>query len=338
MTFRSNSLLLILAAATLSGLGCGRGTTPPQDSAPIPAPSTIRADGSSTVFPITEAAAEEFGSVRRDVRMTVGISGTGGGFKRFCAGETDIQDASRPIKPAEAELCASAGVEFIEIPIAYDGLSVVVNPKNTWVDHLTVAELKRIWEPGSTVTAWNDVRPGWPARPIRLFGPGTDSGTFDYFTESITGTARASRSDFQASEDDNTLVTGVAGELDGLGYFGFAYYSENAERLRLVPIDGGNGPVLPAPETIKNGTYTPLSRPLLIYARKSDRPELAEFMRFFLANAPMLATEVGFVPLSPELYAEASRRHAEVVTGSAYLAHGGGGHPSLDAVFLAGLP
>jgi phosphate transport system substrate-binding protein len=278
----------------------------------------VRVDGSSTVFPITEAVAEEFAKVRKDVRVTVGISGTGGGFKRFAAGELDVADASRPIKQKEIDACLAGGVAFIELPVAYDGLSIVVNPKNTWVDHLTVAELKRIWEPGSQVTKWSDVRAGWPDRAIKLYGPGADSGTFDYFTEAIVGTARASRSDYQASEDDNTLVMGVAGDQDGLGYFGFAYFEENAERLELVPVDGGSGPVLPSIETIKTGTYAPLSRPLFIYVRKSARPEVKEFVQFYLDNAPELAGEVGYVPLSPGISKSVAARFAAQRTGSEY--------------------
>ncbi len=295
----------------------------------------IRVDGSSTVFPITEAVAEEFGAVRRDVRVTVGISGTGGGFKRFCAGETDIQDASRPVKAKEADGCLQGGVAFIELPVAYDGLSVVVNPKNTWVDHLTVAELKSIWEPGSRVKNWSDVRAGWPERPIKLFGPGTDSGTFDYFTEAIVGTARASRSDFQASEDDNTLVTGVAGDQDGLGYFGFAYYEENASRLKLVPVDGGKGPVAPSMKTIKDGTYSPLSRPLFVYVRKSNRPEIREFVNFYLDKAPELVAEVGYVPLSDDLYAAAKNRYNSQRIGSVYLGSRTQASHSLEQLFVS---
>ena len=300
----ARSLLLTLGSLLLAGSAL--------------AESQIRIDGSSTVFPITEAVAEEFAKVRADVRVTVGISGTGGGMKRFGAGELDIADASRPIKQKEIDSCVAGGIGFIELPVAYDGLSVVVNPKNTWVDHLTVAELKKIWEPGSKVKKWSDVRAGFPDREIKLYGPGTDSGTFDYFTEEVVGTARASRSDYQASEDDNTLVMGVAGDQDALGYFGFAYFEENKDRLKLVPVDGGSGPVTPSLETIKTGTYAPLSRPLFIYVRKTSRPEVKEFVKFYLDNAAELAAEVGYVPLSPAIYKAAAARFGAQKLGSEY--------------------
>ena len=306
MTFRSLTLRNALALAAVLVAGAAVAQT------------QIRVDGSSTVFPITEAVAEEFAKVRKDVRVTVGISGTGGGMKRFGAGEIDIVDASRPIKQKEIDAALAGGVAFIELPVAYDGLSIVVNPKNDWVDHLTVAELKKIWEPASKVKNWSDVRAGWPAREIKLYGPGADSGTFDYFTEAINGKAQASRSDYQASEDDNTLVMGVAGDKDALGYFGFAYYEENAERLKLVAVDGGTGPVLPSTESIKTGKYVPLSRPLFIYVRKSNRPEIKEFVKFYLDNAAELAAEVGYVALSPELYKAAHARFAGNRIGSEY--------------------
>ncbi len=277
----------------------------------------IRIDGSSTVYLITEAVAEEFRAVKPALNVTVGISGTGGGFKKFCVGETDIQDASRGIKPKEMEAALAGGVQYIELPVAYDGLSVVVNPKNTWADHLTVEELKRIWMPGSTVRTWKDVRASFPDKPIKLYGAGSDSGTFDYFTEAIVGTARASRSDYMASEDDNMLVQGVAGDEGALGYFGFAYYEENAERLKLLAIDNGKGPTKPTVETIKTGTYAPLSRPLFIYVRKTNRPEVKEFVNFYLDKAAELSADVGYVPLTPELYAASKKRFAGSVYGSA---------------------
>ncbi|MBI4231066.1 MAG: PstS family phosphate ABC transporter substrate-binding protein [Planctomycetes bacterium] len=281
---------------------------------------TIRVDGSSTVFPITEAVAEEFGAVARGVRVTVGISGTGGGFKRFCVGETDINDASRPIQSKEASTAQERGITFIELPVAFDGLSVVVNPSNSFVDHLTVAELRAIWEPSSTVRTWRDVRPAWPDREIKLYGPGTDSGTFDYFTEVICGRAQASRADYTASEDDNTLVQGVAGDADALGYFGYAYYVANREQLKVVPIDGGNGPVTPSEETIRTGTYAPLSRPIFIYVsgEASRRPEVAGFVEFYLEHVGELATEVGYIALPETVYALARARFADRVTGTVY--------------------
>lgn len=268
---------------------------------------TVRIDGSSTVFPISEAVAEEF-TKNRDyarVRVTVGVSGTGGGFKKFCVGETDINDASRPIKPKEIDKAKKNNIRYLELPVAYDGLSVVINKANTWVDHLTTDELKKIWEPGSSVKTWADVREGWPSKPIKLYGPGTDSGTFDYFTETINGKSQASRADFTKSEDDNMLVKGVAGDKYALGYFGFAYYVENKEILKAVPIKEGNkAPVLPTMETINKGTYSPLSRPIFIYVNvdAAKRPEVKEFIRFYIKNAGALSKEVGYIPLPDSMY------------------------------------
>lgn len=267
---------------------------------------TIRVDGSSTVFPITEAVAEEFGKVHRRARVTVGVSGTGGGFKKFCAGEIDINDASRPIKSSEIKLAKKNGIEYFELPVAYDGISVVINPKNTWVDHLTVGELKMIWEPGSQVKTWKDIRADWPDRKIRLYGPGTDSGTFDYFTEAVNGKSHASRSDYTKSEDDNVLVQGISGDRDSLGYFGFAYYSENKDKLKLVPVKNKTTPVAPSLKTINDGSYSPLSRPIFIYVREKSvmRPEVAAFVEFYLKNADQLSQEVGYVPLPKSQYDE----------------------------------
>lgn len=228
---------------------------------------TVSLDGSSTVFPISEAVAEEFGSVQPRVRVTVGVSGTGGGFKKFLAGETDINNASRPIKAKELNMAREKGIEFLELPIAYDGLSIVVNKSNNWVNHLSIAELNKIWQAGSTVKTWKDVRASWPNITIKLYGPGTDSGTFDYFTETVNGKLGASRPDYTSSEDDNALVQGVSGDTGSLGYFGFAYYEANKSRLKLVPIDGGNGPILPSAKSINDGSYAPLSRPVFIYVR-----------------------------------------------------------------------
>jgi phosphate transport system substrate-binding protein len=271
---------------------------------------TVRVDGSSTVYPVTEAVAEDFGIENPGVRVTVGISGTGGGFKKFCGRETDISDASRPIKPGERERCAENGIEPIEIRVAYDGLAVVVNPENAFADCLTVDELKRIWEPGSQITRWSQVRDGWPDEEIVLYGPGTDSGTFDYFTEAIVGAEDASRPDFTASEDDNVLVQGVSGDRYALGYFGYAYYAENVDKVKLVAIDAGNGCVAPSPETVQSGEYTPLSRPLYIYVNKAAlaRPEVLAFLRYYLTHAAELIPQVGYVPLSPEEYEAALQR------------------------------
>ncbi|MFT4579568.1 MAG: phosphate transport system substrate-binding protein [Nitrospinales bacterium] len=278
----------------------------------------VRIDGSSTVFPITEAVAEEFQKKNRKVRVTVGISGTGGGFKKFTAGQTDINDASRPIKDSERKKAKDNGVGFIELPVAYDGLSVVINPNNDFVDYLTVTELRKIWQPGSTVKYWRDVRPEWPKRPLNLYGPGSDSGTFDYFTKTINGKSQASRPDFTASEDDNVLVMGVAGDENALGYFGYAYYRENKAKLKVVPIDGGTGPITPSEKTINDGSYKPLSRPIYIYISKpgSQRPEVKEFVRFYLANASELVKEVGYISLPDKSYQLATDRFEKWLKGS----------------------
>ncbi|HTG17185.1 MAG TPA: PstS family phosphate ABC transporter substrate-binding protein [Blastocatellia bacterium] len=267
----------------------------------------VQVDGSSTVFPITEAMAEEFQKAKKGkVKVTVGIAGTGGGFKKFCRGETDISDASRPILKQEMEACKGAGIEYFELPIAYDALTVIVNPKNDWVKALTVPDLKKMWEPSaqSKVTNWNQVRSEWPNAPLKLFGPGADSGTFDYFTEAIVGKAKSSRGDFTASEDDNVLVQGIANDRNALGYFGFSYYVENQNKLKAVPIDAGKGPVTPSAKTVEDGTYQPLSRPIFIYVSKKsmDKPEVREFVEFYLKNAPTLVKQVKYVPLPQSVY------------------------------------
>ena len=273
------------------------------------AQAAIKIDGSSTVFPISEALAEEFQiSKRGKVRVTVGIAGTGGGFKKFCRGETDISNASRPISAEEMENCRKAGIKYMELPIAFDALTVVVNPANTWVKSLTVAELRKMWEPAAQgrITNWKQINASFPDQKLMLFGPGADSGTFDYFTEAINGKAKASRGDFTASEDDNTLVQGVENNKNALGYFGFAYYAAHREKLRAVPIDGGKGkgPVSPSLETVIDGTYTPLSRPLFIYVRESSagRPEVKEFIEFAMKEGAGLVKEVGYVPLPASAY------------------------------------
>jgi phosphate transport system substrate-binding protein len=265
----------------------------------------VQIDGSSTVYPITEAVAEDFmAETGGRVHVTVGVSGTGGGFKRFCAGETDISNASRPIKAEEREACERVGVEYEELPIAYDGIAVVVHPDNGWAVCMTPEELGRMWRSGSTVRQWSDVRPEWPAQPIRLYGPGTDSGTFDYFTEAVTGTERNSRPDYMASEDDNVLVQGVAGDLNALGYFGVAYFVENRGRLKAVAIDGGEGCIGPEPAAIAEQRYRPLSRPVFIYVNRAslERPAVSEFVRYYMDTAATLAEEVGYVRLPADRY------------------------------------
>jgi phosphate transport system substrate-binding protein len=268
----------------------------------------IQIDGSSTVFPVTEAVAEEFQKSKKGkVKVTVGIAGTGGGFKKFCRAETDISNASRPILKSEIEDCKKSNVQFIELPVAYDALTVIINPKNDWVKSLTVADLKKMWEPGAQgkVTTWNQVRPEWPNSPLKLFGPGADSGTFDYFTEAIVGKAKSSRGDFTASEDDNVLVQGVANDRNALGYFGFAYYIENQAKLKAVAIETAKGPVAPSAKTVEDGTYQPLARPIFIYISKKSldtKPEVKEFVDFYLKNASKLVKDVKYVALPPSAY------------------------------------
>ena len=293
---------------------------------PVLAADIIKVDGSSTVFPITEAVSEEFGKTGGG-KVMVGISGTGGGFKRFCRGETDISNASRPIKSTEKTACKESSIDFIELPIAYDGLAVVVNPKNTWVDYLTVEELKKIWSPDSqgTVTKWSQVRDGFPDEPIVLYGAGTDSGTFDYFTEAINGKSGSSRGDYTASEDDNVLVEGVGSEKGGLGYFGLAYYEQNKDRLKIVPIedgksDNGEGPIAPSMETVMDNTYQPLARPIFIYvsADAAQKANIAKYVEFYLDNATELVEEVGYIPLQPESYEAAKHRFESRIKGSVF--------------------
>ena len=281
---------------------------------------SVRIDGSSTVYPISEAVAEEFNAQFPRVRVTIGVSGTGGGFKKFTVGESDINDASRPIKGREIEKANQNGVGFIELPVAFDGLSVVVNPANDWVDFLPTEELQRIWQPESDVMRWSDVRAEWPREKIRLYGPGTDSGTFDYFTEAINGKSQLCRADFTASEDDNVLVLGVAGDKYALGFFGYAYYIENTDKLKITPVDGGNGPQIPSDVTINNGSYAPLSRPLFIYVtdKAAAREDVAAFVNFYLDNAAALASEVGYVALPEKAYELARTRFNNQVTGSMF--------------------
>jgi len=305
-------LAVLLAAVLALGLtvaGCGGNAgdkTGQSMGAGATLSGTIKIDGSSTVYPLSEGVAEEFMKLHKGVQVTVGLSGTGGGFKKFAAGEIDISNASRPIKSSEKETAQANGIEFIELPVAYDGLSVVVNKNNTWVDYMTVEELKKLWEPGSQITKWNQIRPEWPDMPIKLYGPGTDSGTFDYFTEVVVGQAKKSRSDYTASEDDNVLVMGVSGDRGALGYFGYAYYMENKDKLKVVPIDGGKGPVTPSEQTINDGSYSPLSRAIYIYVNKKslDRPEVKEFVKFHLTSGVKVVSEVRYVPMPQSAYQE----------------------------------
>jgi phosphate transport system substrate-binding protein len=304
-------VMLILAVVTA---GCGGSETPPAGTSGGGAAGVIQIHGSSTVFPISEAVAEEYKAVHK-VDATVGVSGTGGGFQMFCRDEIDIADASRPIKPAEAEACGKAGITYIELPIAYDGLAIVVNPKNTWATSMTVAELKKLWEPAAQgkVMRWNQVRAGWPDKEIHLFGAGVDSGTFDYFTEAIVGKEDQSRGDYTNSEDDNVIVQGVSGDENALGYFGYAYYEENKDKLKLVAVDdeddsNGKGPILPSPDSVRDGTYRPLSRPIFIYPK----------VKSHLTKGVSLVREVGYIPLPDKEYELVRARFAAKKPGSMY--------------------
>ena len=315
---------LATALLVVSGVGCDGKK---DDAAGGGAEAKVIAiDGSSTVFPITEAVAEEF---KKDNKapVTIGVSGTGGGFKKFCNKETALSGASRPIKPSEVKACGEAGVEYIELPVAYDGLAIVVHTKNDWVDHLTVAELKTMWEPAAQkkVTKWNQIREGWPDKEIHLFGPGVDSGTYDYFTEAVVGEEHKSRGDYTSSEDDNVLVQGVSGDESALGFFGYAYYSENKDKLKLVPIDdgkddNGKGPIAPSPETVANGTYQPLARPIFIYVSKKEleRKEVADFVNYYLDKGGKLASEVGYITLPAKVTELTKKRFADRKTGSMF--------------------
>jgi phosphate transport system substrate-binding protein len=319
----------IVGLATVGIAACGGSTSQTAQEEGAPAAEIIRVDGSSTVFPISEAVAEEFEGATGS-KVTVGISGTGGGFQKFCRAETDVSDASRPIRAAEIEACKTGGVEYIELPIAYDGLAIVVNPKNTWATSITTEELKKLWQPEAQgkISRWNQIRSSWPNREIHLFGAGVDSGTFDYFTEAINGKEKASRGDFTSSEDDNVLVQGIASDEVALGFMPLAYVEQNKAALKLVPVDdgkpdNGGGPIAPSAETVRNGTYQPLSRPLFIYvARKAaDRAEVVKFVDTFFAS-PELIREVGYVELTPQLYDLAKKHFADRKVGSAFATGG----------------
>ena len=311
--------VLVGALVLLAAAGCGADSTPrstdPSTTGAVPTAmmelsGTIEIDGSSTVYPITEAVAEEFRKVYPDVRVNVGVSGTGGGFKRFTVGETDISDASRNIKDSEAELAMSNGIEYVELKVGTDGLTVVVHNDNDFVDCLTMEELHDIWKPGSTIDNWSQVRDEFPDRRMNLYGADPDSGTFDYFTEEVNGEAQASRSDYTASADDNVLVQGISGDRNSLGYFGYAYYTENADKLKALAVDSGNGCVAPTIETIGNGTYTPLSRPMFIYVSLNalERSEVKAFVDFYMEHGEDLTREVGYVPEPASVYDENRRK------------------------------
>lgn len=311
------------AANTPAGGDTAVNTTNTSNTTTSNLSGNVTVDGSSTVFPISEAMAEEFQKANPGVKVTVGKSGTGGGFKKFCNGETDISNASRPIKPEEVDLCKKGNVEYVELPVAYDGLSVVVNPQNTFAQCLKVDELKKMWEPTAQakVTTWNQIRPSFPNERIGLYGPGTDSGTYDFFTKAIVGEEGKSRGDYTASEDDNTLVQGVSADKGGIAFFGYAYYAENKDKLKLVAIDGGKGCVEPSEATINDGTYQPLARPEFIYVKKTaaSRPEVKAFVEYMLAPAnKKLISEVGYVPLPDELLTEVQARFQAGKVGSIF--------------------
>ena len=289
----------------------------------VAAEKIVRVDGSSTVYPITEAVAEEY-QIATKTKVTVGISGTGGGFKKFCRGETDVQNASRPILKKEMDACKEAGIQYIELPIAYDGLTVVVNKDNNFIKSMTVDELKKMWEPAAQgkIKTWNQVNPAWPATPLKLFGAGSDSGTFDYFTEAIVGKAKSSRGDYTASEDDNVVVQGVKSDKGSLGYFGFAYFEENQASLKAVPIVAKKGAAAigPSYESIADGTYQPLSRPIFIYVNASGafKPEVKAFIDFYLKNAPTLVKEVQYIPLPAKEYAAVTKHWKGLKAGTGF--------------------
>jgi phosphate transport system substrate-binding protein len=339
MTARTTRFDCLIAVTWLcvSSYGCSKSpaaTGEPAPSAPAAEPAenaVIAIDGSSTVFPILEAVAEEFQKENKNTKVTIGVSGTGGGFKKFCAGEIAIAGASRPIKPIEEQACAAAKIEYIELPVAYDGLAVVTNSKNTWAKTLTVAELKKLWEPAAQgkLTKWNQIRSGFPDKEIHLFGPGVDSGTYDYFTKAIVGEEHSSRGDYTSSEDDNVLVQGVSRDLGGLGFFGVAYYEENKDKLSLVGIDdgvadNGKGPILPTAETVSNGTYQPLSRPVFIYVSKSAaaRPEVSALLDFYLTRGEQLVKDARYIALPARAYELAHKRFKNAVTGSMFAGKG----------------
>ena len=283
----------------------------------------VKVDGSSTVYLTTEAVAEEFQKASRGrIRVTVGISGTGGGFKKFCRGETDIADASRPILKEEIDLCQKNGIAYYELPIAFDAMTVAVSPKNTWVTSMTVEELKKMWEPAAQnkITRWNQVRSDWPDAPLVLFGPGSDSGTFDYFTDAIVGKAKSSRGDYTASEDDNVIVQGIESNKNALGYMGFAYYIAQTEKLKALAIIGKMGPVLPSAENVIKGIYQPLSRPLFIYVNEAaaKRTEVKEFVDYYLTEGPKLIAEVRYIPLPENVYTKVRERFKKGDVGTGF--------------------
>ena len=318
-----NLIIAVFAIAALTS--CGNKQTADNGAQASTAKTQIKIDGSSTVYPISEAVAEDYKKANNNVDITVGLSGTGGGFKKFGRGETDISDASRAITPTEDSICKAASIDYIELPVAYDGIAIVVNAKNTWLSSITVSELKKMWSPDAQdkIKKWSDINPKWPNEEIHLFGTGTASGTFDYFTEAINGKAKSIRGDYTASANPNVLVEGIASDKDALGFFGLAYYESNKDKLKVVPVDDekdgdGKGAIAPSQQTVKDGTYQPLSRPLFIYIAKksSTLPEVKSFVDFYLSNAAKLSTEVGYIALPDAVYDLVKKRWAAGTTGS----------------------
>jgi phosphate transport system substrate-binding protein len=292
---------------------------------PVAVAQVVKIDGSSTVFPVTEAVAEDFQKAKKGAtKVTVGISGTGGGFKKFCRGETDVSNASRPILKSEMEDCKKAGIEYIELPVAFDALTVVVNPKNAFLNSISVDDLKKMWEPGAQgkITKWNQINPAWPDAPLKLFGAGSDSGTFDYFTEAIVGKAKSSRGDYTASEDDNVLVQGVSRDVNAIGYFGYAYFAENKDKLKGVPIveKAGKRAVEPSEKSVLDGSYQPLSRPIFVYVNTKSmaKPEVREFAEYYMKHAAKLSKEVKYVPLPDRAYTIGQERLNKMAKGTAF--------------------
>lgn len=328
-TFKTKALIAALAFTTLGLTACGKKESSDVTGAAQVEDAVVRIDGSSTVFPITEAVAEDFQIQEKGkIRVTVGISGTGGGFKKFCRGETDVTGASRPIKDGEMQKCAEAGVKFIELPVAFDALTVVINKQNDWARELTVDQLKAAWQSAAQekINNWNQIDPAYPDVPLRLYGPGTDSGTYDYFKEVVVGkkpdgTKDDTRADYTASEDDNVLVQGVSSDQGGLGYFGFAYYKENKDKLDAVAVvnDEGKG-TLPSIESVNDGSYNPLSRPIFIYVAvdSMQKPHIKKFMDYYMSNAPVLSNEVGYVAMPDAFYVAATERLNGGITGKVF--------------------
>ncbi|MFD2246323.1 PstS family phosphate ABC transporter substrate-binding protein [Pontibacter ruber] len=328
LTYTKLNFAILLGGSLLLGACGGNNKTEEGTNGTVSENLTgsIQIDGSSTVYPITEAVAEEFRAEAPDVKVTVGVSGSGGGFKKFSRGEIDLANASRSIKPEEADAAKENNISFVELSVAFDGLTVVVHPENNWVKEITVAELKKIWEPAAQgkIKKWNQIRPEWPDKEIHLYGAGVESGTYDYFTEAIVGKSHSSRGDYTASEDDNVLVQGVSTDPLALGFFGYAYYEENQSKLKAVPVDdqndaNGKGAILPSMETVKDGSYAPLSRPLFIYvnSKATARPEVVEFVNFYLDNAATLSQEVGYIPMPEEQYKEQKAKFQQFASGSA---------------------